>query len=132
MRKRKVQKYVCLLLMSFILFSGMCHDFLQADSVFVSARENTSTISRLRDHLGEQDAYKEEPSDGNEVYSVVARGRRGREEVFACAEGLSSSAENLSGKVFLQSGVTDVGALKENHSSTVIIEYVHHQDGAKS
>lgn len=133
MKIKRVQKYVCFLLMLFISLSGMCHGLVQADFIFACAEKNTSVISRVEDKLGDQDAYVEEETGVGEVYGTVLRSRRSRsEESFARVEGLLQVPENLSGNSQVQSGSTDVGILKENLSSTVVIEYVHHQDGAKS
>lgn len=133
MKTKRVQKCVCFLLMLFILLSGMCHGLVQADSIFACAEKNTSVISRVEDKLGDQDAYVEEEAGVGEVYGTAVRSRHSRsEESFDRVEGLLQVPENLSGNSQVQSGSTDVGILKENLSSTVVIEYVHHQDGAKS
>lgn len=134
MKKMKCQRHFCFLLVMFILISGMCHDLDQADSVFAYTQneENTSSIRVVRDKLADQDAYVEEEAENSEIFRTVMRSRRGRDGEDSFYNGkFFISPEDLPENFLLYTRKTDDRALVENHSVTVIVNYVHRQDGEK-
>lgn len=134
MKKMKCQRHFYLLLVIFILLSGMCHDLDQADSVVAYAQneENTSFIRVVRDKLADQDAYVEEETESSEFCHIVLQSKRGREEDGSFYSGeIFISPENLPGNSLLHTRKTDDGTSVKNQSIAVIVAYVHQQDGAK-
>lgn len=131
MKIKRVQKNICLLVMIFIWMFGMCHGLQQTDPIFLNARKNAFTISRVRDRLGEQDLYVEDSTNTSEICGTAVRVRRSRERrSFACFDSPLLLPENLPGNSQLQAGRRTGDILQENLSSAVIMEYVHDKDGA--
>ena len=143
MHVKRQQKNICILLITFILFLGMCFDSVQTDSYLpYTALEASDEISDITTALL-QDTHN--TSFSNQIFSETVLGRQVSSFVhnqFARRILSTKSGKGNSLAFFLlhllplllsSFLISDAYEFQPDiRNTSIIIQYIHHKDGKKS
>lgn len=134
MRNADIRKFMCILLIFAFIFSGMCFDYQKADSIFslISSGSITATLNSYDNLTSDLDVRVEEISTSRIISNLVKSEKRGEEKVSNNTVAyIAPSALFVHSSLFYHLTVT-CGIFNNIHSNTVIVNYIHRQDGKKS
>lgn len=135
MHMRKKNNLICILLAIAIVFSGMCSDKIQTDSLFSYANQtaSTSTICSYDSLIPYTVIRTEELTGARQIANTFKRHSERLNDKSGSRPGLYAAfpAAILPEYLFFISCVTDM-PIQEIVSNSIIITYIHNKDGKKS
>lgn len=125
------KKCICFLFILTMIVSGMCFEVINADACFSYSKalnESSQSYSQ-KDNVVRQPAFIDEQIESNEICNTSVRNgsRRVRSIGGNAFEHPALSAEGC--LHFYHQAVRYI--VPKNMAGTVIVTYVHHQDGSK-
>lgn len=128
------KKKLCILLTAIVLLSGMCFEKAGADSYFayVSDQMESSVLSVFKRAPVRPEACTEELLGGQCPGGIAEQIEHSDKSTDQTAAVLLPSAKSfLQIPAFTHRGACAEAACRTQSSMSVIIGYIHHQDGAK-
>ena len=134
MQMKRKNNFICFFLALAMILSGMCFDYAKADSLlaYEYSNEITSTLD-ASDSLSENPDIRTEEISGSRLVSNSIKSERRGEEKASYRTDVCLSSVNIFAQDSTMLFTTVASELHNNiHSNTVIINYIHQQDGKKA
>lgn len=131
--KLRYQKFICVIMAICMMFSGMCLNNTKADSLFERVAESTTTsyIDSLKQEGLNNESCTIEMLGVRNTVNILGTIKRSVEKwegrtslVLLCMEEMTSQLSNYH-------IATITMQFLEGHGRTVVLEYIHNQDGKK-
>lgn len=132
MKNRYFRNYISLLFVIIMLFSGMCQELNLADSPFMFQNTQQASIRSVDTFTDSFLICTDDLLAKHPVLTLLDRGRRGQDNLRSGTGFYYRLMTALPNRLTAASSVVHKPFCNKRLNITIIMHYIHHQDGEKS